>query len=226
MRLLILGEGATDLGRIGVDGSLEMEGALPILVRKLVDRVAPQVPVEIRAQQISKIRLFNKRIGRSGYGYANKLLALLALKEGREVEAVIAVVDRDGERHDDRIAELNRGRNELGNANKPCAVGVAIEMIEAWLLADEKALRIALADTSIQRQPDPETLTTNDEKSDQHPKTRLRRFIEDSPSRENSDDSPDLYAAVARAIDVDVLEHRCPRGFGPFAKQVRELVLP
>ena len=144
MRVLILGEGPTDLGRIGLDGSLELEGALPTLVRKLLGGIAPQVPVDIRAQRMSKIRLFKKRIGRSGHGYANKLVALLALKEGREADAVIAVVDRDGERHDDRIAELNRGRDELRNAKKPCAVGVAIEMIEAWLLADEKALRSRL----------------------------------------------------------------------------------
>ena len=43
MRVLILGEGPTDLGRIELDGLLELEGALPTLVRKVLDRVAPQV---------------------------------------------------------------------------------------------------------------------------------------------------------------------------------------
>ena len=85
---------------------------------------------------------------------------------------------------------------------------------------------VALADTNIQRQPDPETLATHDGMSGQHPKTRLRSLIENSPSCEDLVDSPSLYAAVARAVDVNVLEHRCPKGFRPFAEQVRDLVQP
>jgi hypothetical protein len=156
MRLLILGEGPTDLGHVRPDGTLELEGALPTLVRRLL---AEQVAdLEFRCEQFGKDRLFprGRQIGRSKYGYANKLRGLLALKEGREADAIVAVVDRDGERNTDRIGELNAGRDELQKANKPCAVGVAIEMIEAWLLADEKALCGALGDPDIERQPDPE----------------------------------------------------------------------
>ena len=106
-----------------------------------------------RTQLFSKVmrRFGNRRIDRSKYGYANKLWGLLALKEGREADAIVAVVDRDGERHAGKIDESNKGRDELRVNNKLCAVGIAIEMIEAWLLADEKALRGALGDPSIER---------------------------------------------------------------------------
>src|SRR5579872_2714234 len=114
MRVLILGEGPTDLGRIEPDGTLQLEGVLPILVRKLIGAVAPQTEIEVRAQQSSKKpRLFPKkgrRMGRSTYGYANKLWALLGLREGREADAIVWVVDRDGKDNKDRIEELNKGR--------------------------------------------------------------------------------------------------------------------
>jgi Domain of unknown function (DUF4276) len=228
MRVLILGEGPTDLGRLESDGTLQLEGTLPILVRKLIAQVAPQTPIDIRAQKSTKKpRRFPesaRRMGPSRYGYANRLRGLLALPEGREADAIVMVVDRDGDRHKDRIVELNKGREELKKANKPCAVGVAIEMIEAWLLADEKALRSCLEDHAIQRQPDPENLTGHDEASDHHPKGRLERLMalalgHDIPSS----DFPFHYAAIALAAEVHVLEQRCPQGFQPFAAQVRAL---
>jgi hypothetical protein len=220
MQILILGEGPTDLGRLALDGTLETEGTLPILVRKILNAVAPELPIDVRAQQISKKpRLFPasaRRMGRSQYGYANRLWGLLGLKEGRDADAIVAVVDRDGKQNKDRIEELNKGRQELSSENKACAVGVAIEMIEAWLLADEKALRDALSDATMQRQPDPESL--------KDPKGKLREILTGAVSREiQTGDFPDHYAAIAKAVAVAVLEQRCPEGFGPFAEQVRAL---
>lgn len=37
MRLLILGEGTTDLGHFTADGELELDGVLPILVRRIAE---------------------------------------------------------------------------------------------------------------------------------------------------------------------------------------------
>jgi len=122
MRILILGEGPSDLGRIEQDGTLQLEGPLPIFVRKLIAEAAKGAPVELRAREIRKLRMFPESthgIKPSRYGYAKKLAAIAGLKEGRETDAVVAVVDRDGKRHKDRIQELNKGRDELREANKP-----------------------------------------------------------------------------------------------------------
>jgi hypothetical protein len=227
MKVLILGEGPTDLGRAEIDGTLQLEGALPILVRKLISDPSSETPIEIRGIEYKKLRLFGGVSGkrRSSKGYVNKLRALIGLREGREADAIVAVVDRDGERFNDRIDDLNDGREELSRAGKACAVGMTIEELEAWLLADEKALRIALEDESIQRQPDPEKLSARDEKNDRNPKGRLERLMVAALEGEiPQSDFPEHYAAIAREIDLAVLDQRCPEGFGPFAQQVRELV--
>lgn len=228
MRVLILGEGPTDLGRAGPDGTPLREGVLPILVRKLLEGVAPGMPVEVRVQAICrKPRLFPKnsrRMGPSSHGYVNRLRALLGLREGREADAIVIVVDRDGERNADRIVELTKGREQLRQEHKPCAAGVAIEKIEAWLLADEKALCRALDDPTIQRQPDPEKLTAQETSSDHHPKGRLERLMVRALKRDIPTGAfPDHYADIATHLDLRVLEERCPQGFRSFAEQVREL---
>lgn len=221
MQALILGEGPTDLGRFDADGMLQLPGVLPILVERLLRERAPGMPIDFRVKEFKHIRQFKKRgVGPSVYGFANKLRALLGIREGREADCVIAVTDRDGPSKTDKIEELNRGREQLRSANKPCAVGVAVEEIEAWLLADEQALRAALNNDEIVRQPDPESLTSRNEHSDNNPKGRLERLIANSAV---DSDFTTVYARIASAVNMQVVEIRCPQGFAPFAGQVREL---
>lgn len=223
MRILVLGEGTTDLGRCDRDGVPESEGVLPILVRKLLESHAVS-PIEIRVKRWIDIRLFSKRISRSATGFANKLRAALKL-EGRQADAIIAVVDRDGTPRNDRIQELSAGRESLREAKKPVAVGVAIEMIEAWLLADEHGLRVALDSNDIQTQPEPESLSAREESSANNPKGRLNLLMREALGNESDAESYGfICAAIAKASSIDVLERRCSDGFAPFAKQVRELI--
>lgn len=147
----------------------------------------------------------------------------MGLAVGREAKAIVAVSDRDGKENSDRIEGLNEGREYVARSRKPCAVGVAIETIEAWLLADEQALREGLENPAISRQKDPESLTSRDETSANSPKGCLNQLIDESQEGAASSDYPELYAAIARAIDLDVLIKRCPEGFVPFAAQVKEM---
>jgi hypothetical protein len=88
--------------------------------------------------------------------------------------------------------------------------GVAICTFDAWMLADEQALRIALA-TAVQRQKSPEMI--------KDPK----RICQALRNQSRFAGLPDLYAAVADAIDVETLIDRCPKGFAPFAQRARQL---
>jgi hypothetical protein len=224
MRIFLLSEGVTDVGRIDPDGSFRTESTLQHLLRKLIHEVAPDREVEFFSKRGPRLFPKKERIGRSQHGFANRLIGVLGLKEGREADAIVMVVDRDGKRNKDRIVELNKGREAVREAKKPCAVGVAIEMIEAWLLADEKALRTALEDPSIQRQPDPEDLDSRDKESEKYPKRKLARLMEQSLGREIArSEFPDLYGKIAEAATIHFLQERCPDGFRPFAEQVREL---
>lgn len=228
MRVLILGEGATDLGQLHPDGTVQREGCVPVFVRRLLAERQTQNAIEIRARELRKIRTFPrgpKRITHSEHGYSNKLRVVLGLDLGREADAIVVVVDRDGERNFDRIEELQKGRDELLATRKPCAVGVAIEMIEAWLLADEQALTQVLG-TTVPRQSDPESLSSRDEQSEQNPRGRLLHLIENTRGKlTTTGDFAALCAEIANAASIAVIETRCKEGFEPFARQVREMVV-
>ncbi len=62
-------------------------------------------------------------MGRSQYGYASKIRAILGLKEGRQADAIVVVVDRDGKKNKDKIGELNKGREELRCGEEGCLRG-------------------------------------------------------------------------------------------------------
>jgi hypothetical protein len=185
------------------------------------------MPVEFLARPWKSIRQFPKgrqHIGPSQYGFANRLRACLGLPEGREADAIVGVADRDGAKYQARLDDLKAGRQTLGASGKGCAVGLAIEKIEAWLLADEQALRSACDDPHIQRQPDPETLDAANEAHDRHPKGRLTRLMTQAEGDEIPvGEFPERYAAIAQVSDLHCLETRCRQGFAPFASQVRLL---
>jgi hypothetical protein len=83
----------------------------------------------------------------------------------------------------------------------------------------------ALNDRQIQRQPDLESLGSREEQSDQNPKGRLQRLMEQAVGCEiPRADFPGYYAQIARNAILAVLEQRCPEGFQPFANQVRDLL--
>lgn len=227
MRILILGEGPTDLGRFDKEGNLEQEGMLPILVRELLLEQDADLSLEFRVKTLASTMLIKKpsqKTKTSRYGLSNKLQAVQGLPLGKWAEAIVAVVDRDEKKYDKRIEDLNEGRDFLLQQGKRCAVGMAIEEIEAWLLADEKALRIALDDNSIKRQPAPEKLASRDDKSLKNPKGLLAHVMKGSMQREvSADEFPELCARIAEEIDLAQLEKRCPKGFQPFAEQVRQM---
>jgi hypothetical protein len=114
-------------------------------------------------------------------------------------------------------------KNELSAAGRRCAVGLAIETIEAWLLADDNALRQALNNPTIVRQPDPESLDAKGPDNDRHPKHRLRQLIDQSVvGLVPATDYSTHYARIAELADLNIVSIRCPRGFEPFTRQISD----
>ncbi|HUY91724.1 MAG TPA: hypothetical protein VMV10_23480 [Pirellulales bacterium] len=217
MRILVLGEGPNDLGRFDRNGLLTLPGVLPIFTGRLCLEVESSLSLEFKVLPWRSRRLQ----AHTGSGL-HKKLELAAVLFGGSTNAIVGVVDRDGERNRDRAEQLRLGREAVLQHGLPCAAGLSVETLEATLLADEIALRAALGDPSIVCQPDPESLVSRDEKSDKNPKGRLQRLIAGSPAG-RQEDFTSVYASIARHSRLAVLEERCPTGFGEFARQVREV---
>ena len=218
MRILVLGEGPNDLGRIDRSGLLTLPGALPILIERLCRDVEPSGSIDFNALPWKSGGLR----AHSGSGL-HKKLELAAATFGRDVDAIVAVVDRDGAKNRSRAEQLHKGRELVLRQKLSCAVGLSVEMLEATLLADETALRAALDDPLIECQPDPEKLVSRVEQHDGNPKGRLQRLISRSPAALHDRDFTAIYAEIARHARLAVLEARCPTGFGEFARQVRDM---
>jgi len=142
-------------------------------------------------------------------------------------EAAVVVIDRDRTEPRRRLRALREQRDRLRSDPErplaiPMAVGVAVETIEAWLLADE----VTLCD--VLRLPHPSQPRGSPEDLDgrpsepTHPKYVLNAYFNRDKYRTRG--FLDRVAEVAREMDLDVVARRCPRGFRRFREDViREL---
>ncbi len=185
------------------EGASELGGALESLVQRLGLNDAE---FESKPANRADLHAFNGK----GPGHLKRAVRwmLLAQKEG--FDAIVLVIDQDG--RSERSTEFAQAQDYTGTSI--CrALGVAIETFEAWMLADEVALTNALG-YRVPRQPDPESIR----------KSKLKPTIDDLLSKcDKSMGPPNVYAAIAGAADLAVLEERCSRGFAPFAQRVRAL---
>lgn len=197
MKVLIVSEGKHELG-----GGAS-EGALAILVSRLLS-----VPARCSCEKISssKVRI-HRRPGKGG-SLCLRALAWCRYARQENFDAVIVLLDQDGD--GSRLPEIDTAQRRPTPA-VPRAMGVAVRSFDAWMLADEKALTQVL-EKPVQRQPDPETI--------RDPKQACVKLRDSSGCGLST---TDLYAALARRIDVDQLRERCPNGFATFADRVRKL---
>jgi hypothetical protein len=229
-------EGVTDASiRAPSDADNRSEGVagalIPIVWRTLqrelaipedqFDRLLGTGQLEV-ASIASKLREARHRPGRFGAGAAlsgraRKLMIVLTSAHAREPDAmVIAVWDRDAKPEhlsdrDDILGAL-RASGYMG-----LAVGVCIEEVEAWLLADAGCFRRCFGAGPQKLPGSVETLVD--------PKSVLDSVLEGYPQREG-DRLPDTYRRLAEEVDLEVLERMCPSGFGRFREALREFIVP
>ncbi len=183
------------------EGQHEQAGALENLVRRLGGHEA-----EFTFDRVSNsdIHAFHGK----GGGYFKRAVRWLMEAEKREVEALILVIDEDDQRERRRQLE---DAQVCSLSQLARAMGIAIRSFDAWMLADEGALASVLG-RRIDRQPDPEAI--------RDPKGVCAGLLADGS---NQMTQREMYAGVARRIDIDLLASRCPMGFGLFAKYVRRV---
>lgn len=217
MRVLVVGEGKNDVGYQAPEGW--RDGVLPELVRRLLrlgdeDEIGRRRWKDIRQNPLAPRRPIR--------GFDRRTEAWMYYAKTHGFAAVILVADRDGRVEEQRIDRIRNGRDQArAELGIDAAVGVAVEMIEAWLLADEQALRQVTGNKSIPRQPDPETLASRTKDSPSNPKHRLRCLIDDGDQLDET--YTVVYARIAATANLDVVADLCAQGFKPFREDVERL---
>ena len=193
MRILIVSEGVHELG----DNSLD--GALVMLASRLLDG---NVSFERKKVSSSEVRQHTQQ-GKGGR-YEKRALGWIRLAEREGYDAIILVIDQDGD--EERGQQFERAQDDR-RLPLPRALGVAIKTFDAWMLADEQALSAVLG-THIDLSPNPE--------SEDDPKSRCENLRNEARSQL----SPRaMYAEIAKRTDMEKLEaavptdlHRLPGG--------------
>jgi hypothetical protein len=144
-----------------------------------------------------------------GQGFFKRALRWLLEAGKRDYDALVLVIDEDG--RPERSTQIEAAQEHDEISSLPRALGVAVRTFDAWMLADENALTQVLG-RPTDRQPDPETI--------REPKTVCATLL--AGSRHEMAQRA-MYAALAKAANLETVEERCPRGFRPFAQRVRAM---
>lgn len=205
----IFGEGKTDIGK-DADSEAPMTGVVAILVHALCGHPA-QMQVKRRAVSFLQGKGWTQKV---------KFAKRQAFYSGSA--GAVFVLDTEGH-HKERMRELADGRNAALDAF-PMAIGAAHPCVEAWLLADAKAIKKGLSLQGLPVVPDePERLPAPQHDRGDNPKTALAK-ISGIAKGELSASEKDK---IARAMgDLPLLRERCPLGFAPFAEEVECRIKP
>lgn len=218
MRVAFLSEGATELafasGARGDEGwrhgfllktLVERMLGVPRLIEPLQDEALPF----LRGNPAGKLCRHAARLARACVRFG--------------AEGIVVVVDRDRTPARERWRALVEQRERLRSDRQrpllvPMAVGVAVETIEAWLLADEVAVCDALG-VAHPDQPigSPERLD-GPAGTAAHPKAVLGTYL----ARDAVEGRGFLeqVVAIVEAADLDTIARRCPQGFARFREDV------
>jgi len=218
MRIAFLIEGATEGAvRVGVGDTepFPARGAVPLLVARIL------------GIEKSQIKCFFPPLLRPGAGAilkrAAKVLKEYARPDTWNCQGAVILVDADGKGRQrlrtlrQRVDEVEQAGMAIGSCT---AVGVAIEKFEAWLLADEKALSRVLEvpnPNGVSRSP--ETLKGKGGAPDDAKGVFAERVAQGGKRHVPPEEL--AYQIVAQ-MDLDVVERRCPKGFGLFRREVKD----
>ena len=210
--LLLVGEGSDDVGGRQAEGdfSQRKEGVVEILLRRLLkDKfdMEPHISTLIM-KDVDQVR-----------GLPKKVAAILLTSDA---DHIVVVLDRDA--FNDRYYELHKGLEMVRDSKSRCVVGLAIEMLEAWLLADKKSWK-AVFDRVPECLPARPEECWGSKGSPHHPKVVLKAAFEEChcfKAQEQANAKRDL----ARELDLDLLQVSCPNGFGKLVADIRSQWFP
>ena len=211
-RVLVYGDGPHEL--LHEWNELLAHGDLPALAC-LVDRL-----IDGRGHIQYEMRLFRQSRHTRGKGLGNEKKTITAMFAAKQLgfDGMVILIDRDRKPRSETSDALVRGRDAVGPAGCPCAVGAAVEAFDAWMIIDGRAVQQAGGENA-RCHGDPEKLQGK-EGTGQHPKDWAASLFGSKRGLGQK------YAIIARHVDLDMLKKRCPEGFEPFAREVEQQIRP
>jgi hypothetical protein len=227
MTAILYSEGLRDIGAGGPfdddDDGDERAGPLRHLIQGVLGHPDG---LEIECRKLGHVHGGRETHGMRGY--AKKVHRAIRDAQRNGHAGIIVVIDRDGASGDRRLGNLQQGRErareqdgERGKPSLPCALGVAQEMVESWLLGDAAAWRRAFGLDAPAPPTDPE-VNTGAGGSPRCAKRMLERRLEQAGAQPNFMS----YTELARHIQAEELVRSCPRSFRPFAEELRREIGP
>lgn len=215
--LFLAGEGKTDIGTAGpsVLPHEASEGVVQIVVRSVLGAPAS---LEFKARAIKNFpKERGKFKGPKLEGDARNAYRAYQLAR-HDADGFVMVRDSDGT-GTERLEQIKAGiaaAQARPGPNIPVACGLAIETIEAWVIAAAASHDVPAGIVPRGKKPE-ELWGKADDPSSHHPKSVCTRLLKEL------DGSHGLAAKVARvaACAASDLEERCPDGFAPFARALR-----
>ena len=133
MKLFLAGEGPDELGEWSAPASQRPGAGIPGVLEALLRRIAPdgwEISGAVLWKNIRKFKIGDRRSPET-----RNVLGALQMASDEGCDALIFLRDRD--RYEDREAAIEQGIEQAASHAPEVAVvgGVAIEELEAWLLA-------------------------------------------------------------------------------------------
>lgn len=193
---------------------------VPCVLKAIAERRGITWPLQVSDYQEAHIR-------KRGYGAVLEAVrnVIKEMEAGRYTKPDILVIVLDSRKTADTVREIRR----LVRAIDWVVIGIAVEEIEAWWLADRNQvlawLDISTDDASNAGYPD-----THAPEKDQEPKNTLHKLTEISEkvlfnygrgSVQLAEDFAD--SAWQNFVDIESMKFKCPRGFTPFFEKITNL---
>ena len=134
MKVFLSGEGPDELGDLFKEPQYRGKPPLPGLLHALLEKKASLLPEIVGARIWKRIRKF--RLAKHGDAETHNVLGLLVEADEVGADVLVFVRDQDGDEERERaVKEGIRLAREDGRFHAKVAGGVAVQEIEAWLLA-------------------------------------------------------------------------------------------